>query len=183
MSSFNQTKTANNLDKNTLRLFNHIWRGGKYSYYSDENKLQTWFEVNKIPHPPTLEDVWFGVNPVDEIPKTNSSGEIKNHKYVRSRTEYISAINVLYAEFDAEDPDNLNDTLNHIKSLEYPPSVIVCSGGGYHCYWLLQQTVFLNNENRETVRKAQWDWVTYVQGESKRKRFSSDSTCTWFSKS
>lgn len=52
--------------------------------------------------------------------------------------------------------------LNH---LEYAPSIIVDSGGGYHCYWLLRQTVPIDEANRADIQATQHGWVQMTNGD------------------
>jgi hypothetical protein len=49
-----------------------------------------------------------------------------------------------------------------IRGLAVPPSVIVDSGGGYHCYWLLATTVPLDDTNRADLQAVQHAWVQMV---------------------
>ena len=60
------------------------------------------------------------------------------------------------------------DTFPHDKGWLYP-SVIVDSGGGYHCYWLLEETVMLSDENREHMKRVQAAWVLLVGGDEDAK--------------
>ncbi|HRW04502.1 MAG TPA: DNA-primase RepB domain-containing protein [Caldilineaceae bacterium] len=55
--------------------------------------------------------------------------------------------------------------LRHIAALPFPPSVIIDSGGGYHCYWLLRQTVPIDDTNRDDVQLVQHRWVQLVGGD------------------
>jgi hypothetical protein len=52
-----------------------------------------------------------------------------------------------------------------IDALYYPPSVIVASGGGYHCYWLLRDTVPVDEANRADVQAVQHHWVQLVRAD------------------
>lgn len=50
----------------------------------------------------------------------------------------------------------------HIESLAVPPSVIIDSGGGYHCYWLLDETQPVDDTNRTDIQSTQHSWVRMV---------------------
>ena len=52
--------------------------------------------------------------------------------------------------------------LHFINDLALPPSIMIDSGGGYHCYWLLDQTVPLDETNRADVQALQHGWVQLV---------------------
>lgn len=55
--------------------------------------------------------------------------------------------------------------LAEIHKLEIQPSVIVDSGGGYHCYWLLRETVPVDDVNRSDIQATQHGWVQMVGGD------------------
>ncbi len=60
----------------------------------------------------------------------------------------------------------LRRALTHIDGLAAAPSVIVASGGGYHCYWLLREPfVLASDEDRERARRLQAAWVACVGGD------------------
>jgi len=55
--------------------------------------------------------------------------------------------------------------LDAIGALSIQPSVIKDSGGGYHCYWFLRDSVPVNDDNREEIRRIQAGWVDHVGGD------------------
>jgi hypothetical protein len=55
----------------------------------------------------------------------------------------------------------------HVEQLQPRPSVIVQTGGGWHCYWLLRETFHITDESkREFARRTQADWVRFVGGDA-----------------
>jgi hypothetical protein len=78
--------------------------------------------------------------------------------------EGISEICFLHADIDfkdvVDDPDSI---LRRLKSLPLPPSLIVSSGNGFHCYWCFKEPLVVNivdisdtggNETIERVEAA-----------------------------
>jgi hypothetical protein len=152
------------------RLLAHLHRGGAYSYWwTAEGRRSYWWPVGEpSPLPTGRLNTYFGVHPVTEIPPANAKGEAKPSHAVRSQLGYIAAINCLFAEFDAKDfGDSKEATLAHIRRLAVSPSVIIDSGGGYHCYWLLMQSFVLDDdEARSRADRLQKAWVELVGGDN-----------------
>ncbi len=168
------------------RLLAHLHRGGAWGYfqayhtsktYTDKNgeeqrsKNSLWWPVGAAPTLAKLSqvipqnDVYFGVNP----------STVKRKNYERSTIGTIAAVNCFFAEFDAKDKafgGSKESTLAHIDSLPYAPSVIIDSGGGFHCYWLLRDTVIVTDENRQDVINNQRAWVEFVGGDDGAKDIS-----------
>lgn len=89
------------------------------------------------------------------------------------QNEYVAAVNCFYAEFDAKDWDGDKAAIfAHLDTLPLYPSVIIDSGGGYHCYWLLEYTVTVTDDNRDTLRTMQAAWVQLVGGDDGSKDFA-----------
>jgi hypothetical protein len=170
------TRQPSTLDADAGQLLRYLQRGGAYSYYTtfdaDGNACQAWYATGAEPPAlPAGTNVYFGVNPCTAIPKTNKSGEPRRPVNVRARKEYIAALNCLYAEFDAKDfGGSLDETLAHVRGLAVQPSVIVASGGGYHCYWLLAEPFVLDTDKaRERAVDVQHRWVAFVGGDDAAK--------------
>lgn len=193
----------------TQRLFAHLHQGGQYAHlWTDAGHASYWFRVDikqrrRVPKRWLQHNVYFSVHPLSQIPPQNSSGS-RDRRYISSQTEYICAINALFAEFDSKDavlhleyapylpagfrqmsavekhnaakaakerlfyrsPERFKvRTFYQLRTLPYPPSVIIDSGGGYHCYWLLRNTVPLDATNRNDVQVIQNGWVKMVGGD------------------
>lgn len=157
------------LDPRTAQLLEHLHRRGAFDYtwaVRGNEKTSFWRTVGE--GDPTLlnsqHNMYFGVHPCSAIPPTNARGKPAKPAAVRSQLAYIAAINCLFAEFDAKDfADGKPGARAHIKALEPAPSVIVDSGGGYHCYWLLAEPFMLDSdEARGRADHAQKGWVKRV---------------------
>lgn len=63
---------------------------------------------------------------------------------------------------------HLEDLLHSEDAIPFP-SVIVDSGGGYHCYWLLDETVTVTDEKRAHLDALQKAWVDLVGSDPRAK--------------
>lgn len=156
-----------------VHFLGFLHREGNWSYWWTDRGLSLWWPVNNPqPIPTDWLNVYFGVHPTTEIPKFNSKGDSRPQEFVRSQNLYIASVNCLFSEFDAKDfqgssPDDCKDAaLNHIGCLDKQPSVIIDSGGGYHCYWLLKDPYTLTTQiERERACRIQAGWVEYTGGD------------------
>lgn len=173
----------------TRQLLTHLHRGGAWAHlWTDNGNRSHWFQVDdtdgrRVPREWMHNNIYFTVNPLSDVPASNASGNT-NRTFIGSRYEYVCALNTLYAEYDGKDyvqpdeyapADNAKDAkevafyrnpekyntraLDVIHTLHYRPSVCVHSGGGYHCYWLLADTVPLEDESRDDAQATQYGWV------------------------
>lgn len=153
------------VDSRTAALLSHLHRGGSYAFWwTAPDKRSHWWEVgNRAPVPNGHRNTYFGVHPVRSIPLTNSEGMERPPEAVRSQIAYIAAINCLYAEFDFKAFISAAVARDHVDELLPPPSVVIHSGGGLHCYWLLVQPYLLDTDTRrERAQHAQADFVVRV---------------------
>ena len=168
--------TQDTLDADAGRLIRYLQRGGTKNYYltfdANGHAHATWYNSGGLPPwPPAGTNVYFGVNPCSAIPTTNAHGKPAKPENVRGRVENIAALNCLYAEFDTKDfGGSLDETLAHVRGLAVPPSVIVASGGGYHCYFLLAEPFVLDTDKaRERAVDVQAQWTAFVRGDDAAK--------------
>ncbi len=168
------------LDPEFSRLLAHLHRGGDFGYWWSRNprtdKSRTaWYSAGTVAPVPSLPgwDIYYGVHP------TAARGETW-HRASQGVRE-IAAVNCLYVEIDgkdyADDEERFKadpayrDTckaraLEHIRALPVPPSVIIDSSGGYHCYWLLDKPFIVDSpEDRDHIASIQARWVSMVGGD------------------
>lgn len=187
--------SANAPSGRTLELVTHLQRGGTKGFWCFESverktldsgvsvpieRESWWWDSDCLgPLPPLIgphgyRNVWFGVHPCSEVPPTRKGKDkLISPRYVRSQYEYICAINCLYAEFDAKDfSDDKEAAWQHIAKLPAGPSVVIDSGGGYHCYWLLRDTWQIDDTNRDDAKALQAAWVAAVGGDGGAKNLT-----------
>lgn len=162
-----------------------LHRGGNVAHFwcASPAPTSTWFDNNQAARLKAWRDAasinpeqYVSINPSRQIPPTNKSGNT-NPRNIAKQIEYIQCINVLHTEFDGKDwckegEDFYADpasykamALAHIADLPYAPTLIVDSGGGYHCYWYLKDTVFIDDSNRQSVVDCQHWWVLLNGGD------------------
>jgi putative DNA primase/helicase len=151
------------VDPRFYELVKHLWRGGTWAYYwtpdTDEGKLSFWFFADK---PREVVDakfinIYFGVHP----------SRVERGQRQRALIETIEAVNCLFAEFDLAEGQDKDHLLESINQLDIPPSVIIFSGGGYHGYWLLEQTYHIDSdEARQRIIDIQYAWDDLVTGDN-----------------
>ncbi len=150
------------IDPRFYELVSYLWRGGSYAYYwtpdTDSGKLSQWFDVDNVSVVPVVwskVNCYFSVHPL----------KMRKDKFSRGLIRDVQAVNCLYAEFDIDDITRKDFVLQSIQTMDTPPSVIVFSGGGYHCYWLLDSTFVVNtDEDLEHIKTVQYAWNDYVSG-------------------
>lgn len=151
-----------------------LWQCGSFAYYWSPNgpehtdpasgktyqeKVSLWFPPATPLAVPDLwlrhHNVYFGVHPA----------RVKGGDHSRATVDTIEAVNCLFAEYDARTRPKA-EYLLHMANLPARPSVVIDSGGGYHAYWLLAQTLPLSTEaERARLIEVQHAWNEAVGGE------------------
>ena len=81
---------------------------------------------------------------------------------LRAKQQNVTSIACLWVDIDIVDsaahkagklPKSGDEAMGLLPE-KYPPSIIVSSGHGLHAYWLLKDTVIINDENRAEVINA-----------------------------
>jgi hypothetical protein len=81
------------------------------------------------------EDVYFGV----AARQDKTSGRLKNCANIRC----------LFADLDFKQFESEEDAWQALENFPLKPSLLVRSGGGLHCYWLLAEPINLRNQAEE----------------------------------
>ena len=86
-------------------------------------------------------NVYFGVNP-RPLSKKKKQNDIKG-------------VVCLWVDIDGKDFKNgKSEALTQIEDFEIQPNIIVDSGNGYHCYWILKEPILdINEEQRLEFRQ------------------------------
>jgi putative DNA primase/helicase len=163
-----------NLTPQARAFFTHLWRmptgapAWAYWWHLPE-KCSVWFDATKTLWeglPRGEKDIYFGIHPCAQIPTENSKGEPATPVQVRSQILCIGAINCLFTEFDQKDGAELAT----VEALTPAPSVVVASGGGWHCYWLLAEPYALAGAaERNRAIDLQRRWVEHHGGDKDAK--------------
>lgn len=157
------------------QLLNRLHRGGAWAYWwtpdgdtftgkdgkEHRAKVSLWFPIGRrcaIPAGWADKNVYWAVHPCTQVPETNAQGQPRMSHQVRGQLAHIAAVNCLFAEFDG----GADAALQHLEDLPYYPSAVIHSGGGLHCYWLLEDTIPITDGNRAEIAHLQAAWVDLV---------------------
>lgn len=153
-----------NVDERFYELTEKLWAGGSYAYYwtdgTDTGGLSDWFPVATRRDVPDIwrnVNVYFGVHPSNTL-KT---------KQQRATIPDIQVANCLFAEFDLGVGQTQQHLLESINQIDIAPSVVIFSGGGYHCYWLLESTYKIHNDDSlNEITDIQYAWNEWTGGDN-----------------
>jgi len=150
------------IDSRFYELTTHLWRGGQYAHWwakTTTSKQSMWFAITQ---PADIAvswlkqmDFYYTVNPLGA-----HADRSVHHK---SGNDDVVAVNCLIAEFD--DKDYAGNATGHAQTLEPAPSVIIHSGGGVHCYWLLDAPFLApDRPARNRIADIEKRWNTHIGG-------------------
>ena len=126
--------------------------------------MSLWYPIGRrcaIPAGWADRNVYWAVHPCREIPPANAQGQPRKPHHVRGQLAHIAAVNCLFAEFDG----GADRALQHLEALPYYPTAVIHSGGGLHCYWILEDTAAVTDSNRAELAYVQAAWVDLVGGD------------------
>ena len=150
------------IDVRFYDLLSHLWRGGQFAHWwakTSTSKQSLWFATSQ---PADINlgwlrqmDFYYTVNPLGA-----HADRSVHHK---SANEDVVAVNTLIAEFD--DKDYAGNATGHAQTLTPPPSVIIHSGGGVHCYWLLDAPYLApDRPARARIADIEKRWNAHIGG-------------------
>ena len=170
MDSLTQDRTAEKTQ--FAQLLQHLWRGGRVGYLwfvsQDGKKHTQWwdtrvvgdYEFNRYIYKRLDQNIYFGIHPTNKA-GTRSTRSLKAPDPKKPNNPPVVAANCLFADFDTKDLGSKDAIMDHLADLP-TPNVIIDSGGGCHCYWLLRDTMPITDENREHVIDIQERWVDFI---------------------
>jgi hypothetical protein len=143
----------------TIDLLSHLWSGGAWVYWWTPNghegrKESLWFPLDRrwpaVPAAWRERNLYFPVHPATRA----------GARWQRATNATVAALNTFYAEFDGKE-----GIRSHLDLLPLYPSYVVDSGGGLHCYWLIEDGFTVTDSNRAYLRHVQAAWVNLVGGD------------------
>lgn len=162
------------LSKDVKDVLNFLSSGGLYGYFwtqakAGSYKISSWFPAGESRGFPSswIENGWnvyFGLNPVNKVKSNTQRAELPD----------IASTRTFFAEFDVKDYGSKEEIIDHIENLKVgrnvpKPSLIVDSGGGYHCYWFLTDAVKIDMDNLVSIKCRLYGWISYVGGDDSSK--------------
>ncbi len=96
----------------------------------------------------------------------------------------ISCVTTLYADIDIKSeahkeislPNSIAEATDFLNSLKIKPSIIVNSGNGIHCYWLIDKPFIIETEDdRKYISSIFKGFGRYVNSEAKKLEWKIDS--------
>ncbi len=140
----------------------HLHRRGTWAAhwakFHNGQMLTEWHAAGRLP---ALDSEWraaelyYTVNP--------AVATVRRSRTTRTKIEDVAAINCIFADFDGGHfPYGKTGALRQVMAAAFPPSAIIDSGGGYHCYWLIDQPVMVDRQSRELLAGIQAAWVRFV---------------------
>ena len=164
---------TNRLTPAAAAFIMRLWRNGTVATLNTKGKTGAvnnshWLTPEQLPSVSLASnDLYFSTSTASQIPPTNAAGKQCDDRYKRIQNAYLASINALYTEFDFKDFASAEATTEHVSNLPHPPSIIINSGGGLHCYWLLDVTHYCNDESsRERLKTCIRAFVTANGGDT-----------------
>ena len=122
-----------------IRTIDHANEVKQYFYQTtDVERLITYLADDNLP---SFKDtnVYFGV-----CPRRERQGKEEN----------VGQLNSLWADLDCETMKEKVKALKILERFQFPPSIIVSSGNGFHCYWLLSKSYPIKDNEEKLNAKG-----------------------------
>lgn len=169
-----------------LHFFHDLYKyadGGFIPIWTLPDKKTKWFGVHEIDKAVEYAmersqtcDVYFGVG-LHKTPQKSGRGEAKD----------VYCLTVVFVDFDIAKPGvhassklprTEEELLEFIKSLPIPPSVIIRSGHGLHCYWFLDEPIMIETDaDRQEAQSLLKGWEAYINYRAFPKGWEFDHVC------
>lgn len=155
-------------------FISRLWRNGTIATLNKKGKTgavnsSQWLTPEQLTSVTLLSanDLYFSTGTATQIPPTNAEGKTCDDRYKRIQNAYLASVNALYTEFDFKDFGDADTATEHVSKLPHQPSVIINSGGGLHCYWLLKATYScIDAASRERLKTCIRAFVTANGGDT-----------------
>lgn len=141
----------------------HLMRGGLWGYWWSDRRddlgraRSRWWPTNQpAPLPGISESVgnWY----FSVCPALSRGGP-----HQRVKAEGIAAANCLFGDFDAKALGGMSAAITQVNMITPAPTVVICTGGGYHAYWLFNRPFTIGTDNdRKWIADLLKRWVGWI---------------------
>jgi hypothetical protein len=157
---------------------------GLFGHYFQDS--DGWVELRSVPpkdKPGPTGRAWCRQGKLDpeawaEVKRQNQKANIfigVNPRLIQKGSAVdIESIVCLWVDVDSKEEGGKEGALNRIRDFPIQPSVLVDSGHGYHCYWLLRRPLLqLTEDMRSEVRQILSGLITALKADKARTDLSS----------
>ena len=152
------------------KLFNHLYPDGVGGDY---------LEIRTLPEKRQL--FATGVDQaVDALRRVSYTGNnvhfgLCTRLRQSGKTDSTSSLPAMFVDFDFKDFDlGQAEVESRLAQLEHPPTAVVCSGHGFHCYWRIRnRPVFKGREDRDLAQGALRGFCEHVGGDAAASKITS----------
>lgn len=120
-------------------------------------------------------DIYFNIGLQEDLPPRGQRG----------KSNTVSLIPGFWMDIDEKGshhksqdlPCSIEEAESFLRSLEKPPSMIICTGGGLHAYWVFQELCFIETDSyRMKIKEASKTFQQRIINEGKKHGWSLDNT-------
>ena len=138
------------MNKDILRFFEAIFPKAEDRTYVEIRTIDKDSNVKRYFYPTaTIDRLVSQVANLPHFKETNVYFGVCRRKGRKGTEKNVERVNCLWVDVDCKDSQEKDRRLASLKNFKLPASIIVDSGHGFHCYWLLNKSYLIkSNEDK-----------------------------------